>query len=78
MSSVNTNRNQEQSGCEGTVEVVPMFPNETESFDNPDSYPELEFVVGGMEMPLHLHRKILANASGKVKAMLNEKKGPEA
>ena len=75
MSSViNTNRNQEQSGCEGTVEVVPPFPNETESFDNLDSYPDLEFVVVGMEKPLHLHRKILAHASGKVKAILDERR----
>ena len=74
MSSVNTNRNQEQSGCEGTVEVVPPFPNETENFDNPDSYPDLEFVVGGMEKPLHLHRRILAHASGKVKAMLDKRR----
>ena len=53
--------------------MVPPFPNETENFDNPDSYPELEFVVGGMEKPLHLHRKILAHASGKVKAMLDKR-----
>ena len=75
MSSVNTNKNQEQSGCEGTVEVVPPYLNDIESFDNPDKYPELEFVVGGMERPLHLHRRILAESSGKVKAMLNERKG---
>ena len=76
MSSVtNANRNQEQSGCEGTVELVPPFQNETENFDNPEKYPDLEFVVAGMERPLHLHRKILAESSGKVKAMLNERKG---
>ena len=75
MSSVtNANRNQEQSGCEGTVELVPPFPNETENFDNPEKYPDLEFVVGGMEKPLHLHRKILAHASGKVKAMLDKRR----
>ena len=60
--------------CDGTVEVVPSFPNDIESFDNPDSYPELEFVVEGMEKPLHLHRKILAHASGRAKEMLNERK----
>ena len=54
--------------------MVPPFPNETESFDNPDSYPDLEFVVGGMEKPLQLHRKILAQASGMVKAMLDVKR----
>ena len=76
MSSVtNANRNQEQSGCEGTAELVPPFPNETENFDNPEKYPDLEFVVAGMEKPLHLHRKILAESSGKVNAMLNERKG---
>ena len=76
MSSViNTNTNQEQSGCEGTVEVVPPYHNDVESFDNPDEFPDLEFVVGGMERPLQLHRRILAHASGKVKAMLNERRG---
>ena len=75
MSSViNTNRNQEQSECEGTVEVVPPYRNDIESFDSPDEFPDLEFVVGGMERPLQLHRKILAESSGKIKAMLGERK----
>ena len=76
MSSViNTNTNREQSGCEGTVEVIPPYHNDVESFDNPDEFPDLEFVVGGMEKPLQLHRRILAHASVKIKAMLNERRG---
>ena len=49
MSSVNTNRNQEQNEGEGTIELVPPYHNDVESFDNPDKFPDLEFVVGGME-----------------------------
>ena len=78
MSSVtNANTNREQSECEGTVEVVPPYRNDIESFDNPDEFPELEFVVGGMERPLQLHRRILAHASGTIKRMLNERRGPK-
>ena len=76
MSSViNANTNREQSECDGTVEVVPPYHNDVESFDNPDEFPDLEFVVAGMEKPLQLHRRILAESSGKVKAMLNERRG---
>ena len=69
-----TNTNQEQSGCEGTVEVVPPYHNDVESFDNPDKFPDLEFVVGGMEKPLQLHRRILAESSVKIRTMLNERR----
>ena len=76
MSSViNTKRNQEQSECEGTVAIISPYHNDVESFDNPDEFPDLEFVVGGMEKPLQLHRRILAHASIKIRAMLNERRG---
>ena len=76
MSSViNADTNREQSDCDGTVEVVPPYHNDIKSFDNPDFYPDLEFVVGGMGRPLHLHRRTLVELSGKVKAMLNERRG---
>ena len=76
MSSViNTNTNREQSECEGTVEVVPPYRNDIESFDNPDEFPDLEFVVAGMEKPLQLHRRILAHASETIKRILNERRG---
>ena len=75
MSSVNANRNQEQSACEGTVAAVSPYNNDIESFDNPDEFPDLEFVVGGMGRPLQLHRRILAHASGTIKGMLNERRG---
>ena len=76
MSSViNTNTNREQSECEGTVEVVSPYRNDIESFDNPDEFPDLEFVVAGMGRPLQLHRRILAHASGTIKRILNERRG---
>ena len=74
MSSV-INRNKDQIVCEGIVEVVPPYHNDIESFDNPDEFPDLEFVVAGMERPLQLHRRILAESSGKVKAVSGEGKG---
>lgn len=73
-STVNSNKDQEQVGKEDTLEIVPPYPNEIESFDNPETYPDLEFVVAGMEKPLHLHRKILAKVSGCFKTMLKEKR----
>ena len=66
--------NQEQSECEDAVEVVPPYHNDVESFDNPDKFPDLEFFVGGMERPLQLHRRILAESSVYIKAMLNKQK----
>ena len=54
-SAINATKNQEQSECEGTVAIVSPYNNDIESFDNPDFYPELEFVVGGTEKPLQLH-----------------------
>ena len=74
MSSVNTNREQEQSGNDSRVEVASLFHNEIESFDNPEKYPDLEFVVAEMEKPLQLHRKILAESSACIKTMLDEKR----
>ena len=73
-SAINTNTNQERSEYEGTVEVVPPYHNDVESFDNPDKFPDFEFVVGGMEKPLRLHRRILAESSVDIKAMLNKQK----
>ena len=54
---------QEQSENDGMVELIPPYPNEIESFDNPETYPDLEFFVAGMEKPLQLHRRTLARAS---------------
>ena len=76
MSSVtNNNKNQEQTQNVSVrnVEVVPHFTNEVESFDNPESFPDLEFVVRGMKPHLRLHRKILANASKFIKDALIDK-----
>ena len=75
MSSViNANTNREQNECDSTVAIISPYHNDVESFDNPDEFPDLEFVVVGMEKPLQLHRRILAHASGKVKGMLNERR----
>ena len=72
---VNSNKSNESNQENDTVAIVPPYNNEIGSFDNPDSYPDCELVVDEKEKPLHLHRKILAQASGKVKAMLDEGRG---
>ena len=56
------------------MELIPPYPNEVESFDNPETYPDLEFVVAGMEKPLQLHRRTLARASRWADEMLGRRK----
>ena len=75
-SAANAHRGQEQSGNEGTVDLVPplSYYNEIESFDNAEKYPDMELVVTGMPKPLQLHRKIIATASGCFKTMLKGRK----
>ena len=73
-SAVNSNRHQEQSGTESTVDLVPPYYNEIESFDNAEAYPDMELFVEGTPKPLQLHRKILATASGCFKTMLKGRK----
>ena len=74
MSSVNSNRNQDNSGIENTVDVVSPFHNEIECFDNAEGFPDMELVVKGIPKPLLLHRKILASASGWFRKNLNGRK----
>ena len=74
MSSVNSNRNQDNSVIENTVDVVSPFHNEIECFDNAEAFPDMELVVKGIAKPLLLHRKILASASGWFRKNLNGRK----
>ena len=57
------------------MEIESPFPKEVESFNNTDSFPDLEFVVPGMGEPLQLHKKILAKASTRIKEILKNNKG---
>ena len=71
---MNSNRNQDESRKEEeTVDVVSPYNNEIENFDNPESYPDLMFVIQGMTKPLQLHREILAETCGQIKEMLKDK-----
>lgn len=69
---VESNKNQEQSEDEKTVDVVSPFPNDIENFDNPSSFPDFELIVPGIEKPLQLHRKVLAHVSERFKEILDE------
>ena len=60
------------------MEIESPFPNEVESFNNTESYPDLVFVVPGMDGSLSLHKKILAKASTMVKEMLKKQESVEA
>ena len=55
-----------------TMEIGSPFSNEVESFNDPESFPDLKFVVSGMGEPLQLHKKILARASTTLKIMLKD------
>ena len=57
------------------MEFGSPYINEVESFNNPESYPDLTFVVPGMDGSLFLHKKILAKASIKIKEMLKDHPG---
>ena len=70
-SSINSNRNQEKET--DTIVVASPYHNEVESFDNPESFPDLKLFITGTEKPLQLHRKILAGTCGWVKDTLKDK-----
>ena len=57
------------------MEIESPFPNEVESFNNTEFFPDLVFVVPGMDEPLQLHKKILAKASTRIKEILKNNKG---
>ena len=57
------------------MEIESPFPKEAESFNNTEFFPDLDFVVPGMDKPLQLHKKILAKASTRIKEILKNNKG---
>ena len=57
------------------MEIESPFTNEMESFNNADSFPDLDLMVPGMEGFLTLHKKILAKASRTFKTMLKDHPG---
>ena len=71
-STPNSDSTQEQRD-ESTLTLQSPFQNEVESFDNESLYPDLEFKVVGMEKPLHLHRKVLASSSNRMKETMKKK-----
>ena len=57
------------------MEIGSPFPNDVESYNNPESFSDLKVVIPGMEGSLSLHKKILAKASTMVKEMLKKQPG---
>lgn len=54
---------QEVIEIEETLTLKPNFPDNVDSFDNEDSFSDLDFVVAGLERPLMLHKMIVGRAS---------------
>lgn len=48
------------------------FPQVVDSFNNQESFPDLEFVVPGLSEPIWVHKRTLAKASKSLKARLKE------
>ena len=53
--------------------VESPFKNNTELFDNKDMFPDMVFVVAGLESPLLLHKGIMAKTSKLVDGLLKAK-----
>lgn len=51
----------------------PSFNRNIHLFDNEDFFPDLEFVISGMDRPLRLHRSILAQTSKFLEKVLKER-----
>ena len=70
----------DQGGATITLIPPPSFNRNIESFDNDNSFPDLDFVVKGLEKPLKLHKTIISKTSSLVDELLKTKqitKGPE-
>ena len=58
---------------ETQISLESPFKNNTELFNNKDMFPDMEFVVPGLERPLLLHKGIMAKTSKFVQGLLKAK-----
>ena len=67
-------RTKEETGKEAMdqVEVKSPYPQDVDSFNNQESFPDLEFVIPGHSESIWVHKRTLAKASRSLKATLNE------
>ena len=63
---------------EGHIEIKPHFGNNVELFDNEDLFPDLEFVVPGLNASLHLHKLIITRASRLMEGQIKSKQIAES
>ena len=54
------------------VEVKSPYPQDVDSFNNQESFPDLEFVIPGLSESIWVHKRTLAKTSRSLKATLNE------
>ena len=71
-------RSTSQAMGEETLTLVSVFSDDVESFDNEDMFPDLKFVIGGLEKPLLLHKRILAKGSSLVQKIMKCKQTAES
>ena len=57
----------------GTLMVKSPFTGTLEWFDNDEYYPEIDFIIPGLDKPLHLHAPVLVRASQTFIALLKAK-----
>ena len=62
--------------CQGTVDIIlpPTYDYNLGAFDNEDSFPNLTFVINGLEKPLRLHKITLVKVSKYIERVLKEKR----
>ena len=63
-----------ETDSENRVTIKSPFPDNIDSFNNEESFTDLDFTIPGMEAPLHLHKLILAKASVMLDSLLKTKK----
>lgn len=56
------------------IEIDSPYGDNTELFNEPNSFPDLELIVQGLDAPLHLHKCIMMRGSKLFQGLLNAKK----
>ena len=57
-----------------SLEIDSPYGDNTELFNEPNSFPDLELIVQGLDSPLHLHKCIMMRGSKLFQGLLNAKK----
>ena len=72
MASVIREREEEEEE-EEALTIVSSFPNTIQWFNNDDFLPDVDFIIPGVEKPLHLHSVVLIQASESLASLVKAK-----